>query len=97
MKKEDKKRLPMAAAIEYDNRKDSAPRVTAKGEGLLAERIIELAKQHNIPIKSDPNLVQVLSKLDLDEQIPVELYHAIAEILAFVYTLNSQWQEKQSG
>ena len=87
----------MAAAIEYDNRKDLAPRVTAKGEGLLAERIIELAKQHDIPIKSDPNLVQVLSKLDLNEQIPVELYHVIAEILAFVYTLNSKWQEKQSG
>jgi len=97
MKKEERKRLPMAAAIEYDNRKDLAPRVTAKGEGLLAERIIELAKQHDIPIKSDPNLVQVLSKLDLNEQIPVELYHVIAEILAFVYTLNSKWQEKQSG
>jgi flagellar biosynthesis protein len=97
MKKEEKKRLPMAAAIEYDNRKDSAPRVTAKGEGLLAERIIELAKQHDIPIRSDPNLVQVLSKLDLNEQIPAELYHAIAEILAFVYTLNAKWQEQQSG
>jgi len=96
MKKEEKKRLPMAAAIEYDSRKDLAPRVTAKGEGLLAERIIELAKKHDIPIKSDPNLIQVLSKLDINEQIPVELYRAIAEILAFVYSLNSQWQERES-
>ena len=67
----------MAAAIEYDSRKDLAPRVTARGEGLIAERIIELAKQHDIPIKSDPNLVQVLSKLDINEQIPVDERAAI--------------------
>ncbi|MDQ5988364.1 MAG: Flagellar biosynthetic protein FlhB [Syntrophus sp. SKADARSKE-3] len=96
-KNEDNKRRPMAAAIEYDGEKDLAPRVTAKGEGLIAERIIELAKQHDIPIKSDPNLVQVLSKLDINEQIPVDLYRAIAEILAFVYSLNSKWQERQSS
>jgi flagellar biosynthesis protein len=96
MKKEEKKHRTMAAAIEYDSQKDLAPRVTAKGEGLVAEKIIELAKQHDIPIKSDPNLIQVLSKLDINEQIPEDLYRAIAEILAFVYSLNSKWQERQT-
>lgn len=82
----------MAAAIQYDNHKDSAPRIVAKGRGAIAEKIIELARKNNITIKSDPALVQILSKLDLDEQIPVELYKAVAEILAFVYSTNSRYR-----
>ncbi|MCE5264229.1 MAG: EscU/YscU/HrcU family type III secretion system export apparatus switch protein [Deltaproteobacteria bacterium] len=82
----------MAAAIKYDDRKDSAPKVVAKGRGTIAEKIIELARENDIAIKSDPALVQILSKLDLDEQIPVELYRAVAEILAFVYSTNSRYR-----
>ena len=87
----------MAAALEYDNRKDAAPKVIAKGRGAIAERIIELARKNNVPIKSDPALVQILSKLDIDEQIPIELYRAVAEILAFVYSANNRYRDTSSG
>lgn len=86
--KQDKKRT-VAAAIKYDPDKDAAPRLTAKGKGYIADKIIELAKKHDIPIKSDPGLVEILSRLDIDEQIPMEVYRAVAEILAFVYSLNT--------
>jgi len=83
-----KQKRKVATAITYDAEKDIAPRVTAKGQGLVAERIIELAQKHNIPIKSDPGLVEILSRMDIDEQIPTDVYRAVAEILAFVYGLN---------
>ena len=85
----------MAAAIRYDAAKDDAPRLTAKGKGHVAERIIELARRHDIPIRSDRALIQILSKLDLDQQIPPELYRAVAEILAFVYQANEKYREQQ--
>lgn len=80
----------MAAAIEYDGARDVAPRVTAKGEGLIAEKIIAIARENNVPIKSDPALVKMLAQLDLDERIPIELYKAVAEILAFVYRADQE-------
>ena len=83
-----KQKRKVATAITYNAEKDIAPRVTAKGQGLIAEKIIELAQKHNIPIKSDPGLVEILSRMDIDEQIPIDVYRAVAEILAFVYGLN---------
>lgn len=88
----DKKETAVAAAIEYDDGKDPAPRVTARGRGAAAEKIIALAKKHGVPIKEDPALAQILSRLDIDEQIPVELYKAVAEILVFVYSLNERYR-----
>lgn len=90
-----KKKNTIAAAIEYDDKRDAAPKVTAKGRGSIAEKIIKLAMEHNIPIREDPALVQILSRLDIDEQIPPEIYKAIAEILAFIYSVNEQYREKQ--
>ncbi len=86
----DKSKPKVAAAIKYDPKKDAAPVVTAKGSGVIAEKIISLARKHNIPVRQDAALVQVLSRLDLDSQIPVELYRAVAEVLAFVYSLNER-------
>jgi flagellar biosynthesis protein len=88
-----KNEMTVAAALKYDTRKDTAPKVIAKGQGTIAEKIIELAKKNNVPIKSDPGLVQILSKLDIEEQIPAELYKAVAEILAFVYSANNRYRE----
>lgn len=82
-----KKKRKKAAALRYDSKKDLAPKVVAKGSGKIAERIIEIARQHDIPIKDDPELVEVLSSLDLYQEIPPELYKAVAEILAFVYRM----------
>jgi flagellar biosynthesis protein len=90
-KKED---LRMAASIRYDKKKDDAPRLTAKGRGLLADRIIELARKHDIPVKEDPALVSLLCRLDIDEEIPPELFRAVAEILAFVYSTNERYRQK---
>jgi len=90
----DKKETIIAAALKYDGKRDQAPRVTARGLGFMAEKIVELAKKHKVPIKEDPALAQILSRLDIDEQIPPELYKAIAEILAFVYSLNERYREQ---
>jgi flagellar biosynthesis protein len=87
-KKEQVAKTPMAAAIRYDSERDGAPKVTAGGRGTIAEKIIEIAESKGIPIKNDPELVQILSKLKVGSEIPVELYRAVAEILAFVYSLN---------
>lgn len=74
-----------AAALRYTPQKDAAPKVVAKGSGAIAEKILQIAKEHNIPLKDDPQLVEVLSALDLYQEIPPELYRAVAEILAFIY------------
>jgi flagellar biosynthesis protein len=79
-----------AAAITYDAQKDRAPRLVAKGSGNIADKIIEIARQHDIPMVKDENLVQVLEALDLDAEIPPELYRAVAEVLAFIYRLNNK-------
>jgi flagellar biosynthesis protein len=87
----------LAAAIKYDSERDSAPKVTASGRGTIAEKIIEIAEENGIPLKNDPDLIQVLSKLKVGTEIPVELYRAVAEILAFVYSINeNQRSENQS-
>ncbi len=74
-----------AVALKYDPMQNEAPIVAAKGSGLLADRILELAREHSIPVQEDAALVEVLSKLDLDRQIPPELYSLVAEILSFIY------------
>jgi len=83
-----KKSRQKAVALRYEAGQDRAPKVTAKGQGILAEQIIEIAKEHGIHIHEDPDLVTVLSKLDAPAEIPEELYRAVAEVLAFVYRLN---------
>ena len=79
-----------AAVLRYDATRDQAPRVVAKGRGKMAERIVALAQQHHVPLVEDRNLVQVLEALDLNTDIPPELYQAVAEVLVFVYRLNRQ-------
>ncbi|NIA15971.1 MAG: hypothetical protein GWP08_18055, partial [Nitrospiraceae bacterium] len=77
-----------AVALRYDGEQDSAPRVIAKGAGVVADRILALAAEHGVHVHNDPDLVAVLSRLDLDTLIPGDLYQAVAEVLAFVYRLN---------
>jgi flagellar biosynthesis protein len=77
-----------AVALRYDRSKDEAPRVVAKGRGPVADSIIALAREHGVPLHEDSNLAATLSALDLETEIPPELYRAVAEILAFIYRLN---------
>ena len=82
--------MKLAAALKYDRESDQAPKLVAKGRGYVAEKILELAEKAGVPLRSDPSLVQILCRLDMDEQIPVELYRAVAEILAFIYAMNER-------
>jgi flagellar biosynthesis protein len=74
-----------AAALRYDQTEMQAPALVAKGRGLVADRILEIAREHGIPIHRDPALVEVLSRLDIEQQIPPQLYLVVAELLAFIY------------
>ncbi len=85
-----KRKKAKAVALKYETEKDSAPRVVAKGRDLIAEKIIETARAHSVPLYEDKNLVQVLEALDIDTEIPPELYRAVAEVLAFIYRLNAK-------
>jgi len=76
--------IKKAVALKYDPEEDKAPLVVAKGRGEVAERIIKLAKEKGIPITEDKNLVEALIKIDLYEEIPPELYEAVAKVIAFV-------------
>jgi flagellar biosynthesis protein len=79
-----------AVALKYELGKDHAPKVTAKGKGYLAEKIIEVAEEHGVPLYEDKELSQVLEALDLDMEIPTELFQAVAEVLAFIYRMNKK-------
>ena len=84
----------IAVALKYDRDNDSAPHLSAKGQGYIAQQIIELAKKHDIEIREDKDLALVLSKLDIDAPIPLEAYAAVAEILAYVYETNDKMKRK---
>lgn len=88
MTEEEGKKRRKAVALRYNPDLETAPRVVAKGSGILAERIMEIAKEHGVHITEDPDLVALLSKLNVETVIPDELYKAVAEVLAFVYRLN---------
>ncbi|HEU5046575.1 MAG TPA: EscU/YscU/HrcU family type III secretion system export apparatus switch protein [Rickettsiales bacterium] len=85
-----KEKKPVAVALKYEPEKEHAPRVAAKGQGLIAEQIIKIAQEHGITIHEDAGLVEILSKLDLDTIIPIEAYAAVAEILNYVYRSNAK-------
>ena len=79
-----------AIALRYNPARESAPRVVAKGNGPIADEILRVARANNVPLREDPALVEALSAFDLNDQIPPELYRAVAEILAFLYRMESK-------
>lgn len=81
-----------AISLKFDQSRDQAPRVTAKGEGLMAERIIQLARENNIPIREDADLVEVLSQVNIQQEIPPSVYRVVAELLAWVYRMNQDYK-----
>ncbi len=85
-----------AVALLYDKKQSDAPRVVATGKGLVAEKIIETAREAGVHIHEDPDLVELLAKIPLGQEIPVELYQTIAEVLAFVYQINENFKQKVS-
>jgi flagellar biosynthesis protein len=87
----------IAVALKYLMNQDPAPQVVAKGRGLVAQRILDLARQHGVPVHSDSDLVEVLARLDLGAYIPPELYKAVAEILAYLYRVNKKAMGTEFG
>ncbi len=85
----------LAIALQYDRAADSAPRVAAKGSGYIAEQILKLAEESDIPVHSDAELAEILSVLELDSYIPLEAYMAVAEILSYIY--QKQAENRQSS
>ena len=76
-----------AVALRYDTEAGGAPHITAKGQGLIAEQILAIAREHDVHIHHSPELLEVLLRLELGDEIPESLYRAIAEIIAFTYQL----------
>jgi flagellar biosynthesis protein len=74
--------IPLAVALQYE--KPHAPRVVATGRGEIGRKIIEVAQAHGVPIEANPGLAEALSEVDLGDEIPVELYRAVAEVLTFI-------------
>ena len=89
------KKNSSAIALQYKRGGDRAPKVTAKGEGWVAEKIIAMAQEQNIPIKKDKDLIELLEKIDVGQEIPEALYKIVAELLAWVYHLNKEYPGKQ--
>ncbi len=85
-----RKKMKKAVALRYEAGKDGAPKVTAKGQGAIAEKIIQIARDAGVPLKEHHDLVEVLSRLDINAEIPPETYVIVAEILSWVYKLNKR-------
>ncbi|HEX5710308.1 MAG TPA: EscU/YscU/HrcU family type III secretion system export apparatus switch protein [Sulfuricurvum sp.] len=79
--------MKKAVALRYDTNKENAPKVIAKGKGESAEAIIKIAQLHNLPIRQDEDLVELLSKVEIDKEIPENLYIAVAEVFKFIYSI----------
>jgi flagellar biosynthesis protein len=78
-----------AAALQYEQG-ERAPRLVAKGQGLVAQQILDLAREHGIPVHQDPALVEALSRLEVEQAIPPELYAVVAALIAFIYRLDRE-------
>jgi flagellar biosynthesis protein len=89
----DKERLKKAAALRYDHEIDAVPRLVAKGQGLMADKILDVAREHGVTIREDPDLLEMLCKLEVNQFIPEKLFSAVAEVMAYVYRINNRQLE----
>lgn len=88
-----KSSIRRAVALKYEPGEQTTPVVVAKGNGLIADQILEQAKLNGVPVQEDASLVEVLSKLDIDQEIPSELFALVAEVLSFVYQSDRKARE----
>ncbi len=91
------KNIDKAVAILYDESKTNAPKVVASGKGIIAQKIIEKAKEAGVHIQEDQNLIELLAKIPVGDEVPTELYQSVAEILAFVYRVNEKFKDKMES
>lgn len=88
--------IQKAVALKYEKEKNDAPKVTASGKRENAKNIIKIAEQNGIPIKQDEDLVNMLSEIELNQEIPVELYKAVAEVFSFIYSISNENKKDQN-
>jgi len=91
----EEKNIKKAVALSYDIDVDNAPKIVAKGKGELASNIIKIAEDNEIPIKKDQDLVELLSAIDIDKEIPDSMYKAVSEIFSFIYDLTTLERKKR--
>lgn len=91
----ERKKPKIAVALTYNHEKDRAPVVTATGQGRLAERIVTLAREHGVPVEKNPSLAQALSKINPGQEIPAELYEAVAILLSYVLEMDAKTVNKK--
>lgn len=89
-----KKELKSATALQYSPDSDVAPKVVASGQGLVADKIIEKAKEEGVPVYQDKNLAKTLSALGIGNEIPPEIYEVVAEILIFIGSVDKSYGEQ---
>lgn len=83
-----------AIALRYNHDRDRAPRIVAKGAGYIADQILNAARKNSVPVYQNKTLTSMLMALELDREIPPELYHAVAEVLSYVYQLDKRFSGK---
>lgn len=83
-----KKSRKSASVLKYEENQDISPKLIAKGKGIVADHILKEAEKHEIPIRKDPSLTELLSQLEINQSIPEELYQAVAEVFAFIYKVD---------
>lgn len=79
-----------AIALKYDKDKDNAPKIIANGTRYLAEEILNIAQKHNIPVKKDEDMVMLLDQIEVNREIPPNMYKAVAEIFSFIYNITNE-------
>jgi len=94
MSEHDSQKPKQAVALSYDREKSNAPKVVAKGAGLVAEKILTTAKQSSVPVYQNKTLAAMLMAVDLDREIPPDLYRAVAEVLAYVYRIDQRLEKR---
>lgn len=82
----------LAIALHYEKQDGGAPRVVASGRGAIGEKIVEAAKAHGVPIENNPGLAAALADVEIGEEIPIELYKAVAEVLIFILRMSGRVQ-----
>ncbi len=82
---------PVAVALQYDGK--NTPTVNARGIGPVAEQIMQIAMDHGVPLQQDNELIEILAQLDVGDEIPENLYRAVAEVIAFAYILSGKFPE----
>jgi flagellar biosynthesis protein len=90
MNKQEADKPKQAIALTYQNANSNAPKVVAKGAGFMADRIVATAKQNSVPIYQNKTLASMLMAVELDREIPPELYQAVAEVLAYIYYVDKK-------